>query len=263
MSKNVGPAADVGIPNFRDVGGHATAAGTRVRAGLLFRSVALDRASEEDLEVLARVGLRRVFDLRTPDEQVRFPDRVPRGAELVPLDVLADEGEADFGSVAAHLREPERYTHTGTEAEMVGFNVATYRDLVRLDSARRAYRALFGSLADGGVPALVHCTGGKDRTGWAVAALLLLLGVSEADVMVDYLASHAPVRALFAPTIEQFVERGGELPVIEAMLSARPDYLRSAIDTVALDHGSIEAYFSEGLDLDDKAQTRLRDTFLE
>ena len=262
MSATGDQAVVVSVPNYRDAGGHAAANGARVRTGLLDRSVALDRVSDEDLATLERAGLRTVFDLRTTDEQARFPDRLPNGAELVSLDVLADEGEADYGSVAAHLRDPERFTHTGTEADMVGFNIATYRDLVRLESARGAYRAFFGSLADGGAPALVHCTGGKDRTGWAVAALLLLLGVSEADVMADYLTSHAPVRALFAPTIDEFVERGGELPVIEAMLSARPDYLRSALDTVAADHGSIEAYFSEALGLDAAVQARLRDAFL-
>ena len=262
MSAPGDQAVVVSVPNFRDVGGHATADGVRVRTGLLYHSVALDRVSDDDLSTLACAGLRTVFDLRTPHEQSRFPDRLPTSAELVSLDVLADEGEADYGSVAAHLRDPERYTRTGTEAEMVGFNVATYRDLVRLDSARRAYRAFFESMADGSGPALVHCTGGKDRTGWAVAALLLLLGVSESDVMADYLASHAPVRALFAPTIDEFVERGGELRVIEAMLGARPEYLRSALDTVAADHGSIEAYFSEALRLDAEVQDRLRDSFL-
>src|SRR5690606_41310918 len=55
----------------------------------------------------------------------------------------------------------------------------TYRNLVRLDSAREAYGRLFGELARIEEPVLFHCTAGKDRTGWAAAALLTLLRRSE------------------------------------------------------------------------------------
>ena len=253
----------IGIPNFRDVGGHETAGGAPVRAGRLFRSVALDRVSDEDLVALERLGLRTIFDLRTREEQARYPDRLPHGATLVSLDVLPDQRAADYGAVAAHLREPESHTRGGSASDMERFNVASYRDLVRLGCARAAYHAFFERLADGGAPALVHCTGGKDRTGWAVAALLLLLGVDEDAIMADYLASHEAVRARFAPMIDDFVARGGERSVIEAMLSAKPAYLRAAIDTMAQDYGSIESYFSTGLGLDDAVPARLRTAFLE
>lgn len=259
------PASDglATVANFRDVGGHETGDGRRIRTGLLYRSVALDRVSGADLETLRGLGLVAVFDLRTPHEQEQYPDRLPPGARLVTLDVLADTGEADYSSVAAHLREPERFAGSMTAQDMLDFNVATYRDLVRLPSARRAYQAFFRDLALDGSPALVHCTGGKDRTGWAVASLLLLLGVDEVTIMADYIASNEPVRELFTPIIDGFVARGGELGVVEAMLSAQPAFLRSALDTVAQDHGSIEGYFSDGLGLDASTLDGLRTGFLE
>ena len=48
----------------------------------------------------------------------------------------------------------------------------------------------------GGV--LIHCTAGKDRAGWITAALLRA-GVSDADVLADYLRSNEaipPLRAI-------------------------------------------------------------------
>ena len=262
MSSPVGDGLE-SVANFRDAGGHRTADGVAVRRGRLFRSVALDRVSEADLETLRDLGLVAIFDLRTPHEQEQYPDQLPPGARLVKLDVLADTGEADYSSVAAHLREPEHFTGNMTAQDMVDFNVATYRDLVRLPSARRAYRAFFQELATDDSPALVHCTGGKDRTGWAVASLLLLLGVDEATIMADYVASNDPVRELFAPVIDGFVSRGGELDVVEAMFSAQPAFLRSALDTVAQDHGSIESYFSDGLGLDAATLDALQTGLLE
>ncbi len=63
-----------------------------MRTGLLYRSVALDRASEADLAALAGLGVLAVYDLRTAMEQERRPDRLPAGARHVPLDLLVDFG---------------------------------------------------------------------------------------------------------------------------------------------------------------------------
>ena len=67
----------------RDVGGHRTVDGRRVKMGQLYRSVALDVASEADLTALANLGIRSVFDLRTSAERRRRPDRVgPRRRDV-------------------------------------------------------------------------------------------------------------------------------------------------------------------------------------
>ncbi|SOC47343.1 tyrosine phosphatase family protein [Rhizobium subbaraonis] len=56
--------------------------------------------------------------------------------------------------------------------------VRGYRDLVSLPSALEGYKMFFHTLADGALrPLLFHCTTGKDRTGWAAAVLLTVLGV--------------------------------------------------------------------------------------
>ena len=61
---------------------------------------------------------------------------------------------------------------------MTSIRTEHFRDFVRLPSARRAYGRLFRDLArDDHRPAPVHCSTGKDRTGWAAAAFLLLMGV--------------------------------------------------------------------------------------
>ena len=66
-----------------------------MRTGQLYRSVALDRVSDDDLAMITDLGIRTVFDLRTTMERERSPDRLPAGADHVPLDILADSGEAD------------------------------------------------------------------------------------------------------------------------------------------------------------------------
>ena len=251
------------IPNFRDTGGHETRDGSRVRARLLYRSVALDRASDDDLAALADLGVATVFDLRTALEQERRPDRLPAGAELVPLDVLAGSGEADPAVVFALMQDPPRASVELADGGTDRFYMASYRDMVRLPSARASYGHFYRALAQDGGASLVHCTTGKDRTGWAVAALLLFLGVRADLVMREYLLSDAEIRAAFEPVVEDFVARGGSRGVIEPMMSVRPGFLDAALDAIHADHGSIEAYFSDGLGLDTATSDVLRAKFLE
>ena len=49
-------------------------------------------------------------------------------------------------------------------------------------------------LAQGDEPALLHCNGGKDRTGVTVAVLMTLLGASRQDVYREYLLSNRVLR---------------------------------------------------------------------
>lgn len=251
------------VPNFRDAGGRRTRDGAVVHSGLLYRSVALDAASDEDLRALSNLGVRAVFDLRTGMEQTRRPDRLPTGARHVSIDLLVDSGEADPAALFALMDDPPR-----ASAELGGggthrFYLATYRDLVRLGSAREGFARLYRSLADrSATPALVHCTTGKDRTGWAVAALQLFLGVPEADVVDEYMASDREVRRAFAHVVDAFVARGGAREVIEPLMSVQPGFLQAALEAVREDYGSINAYFSEGLGLGDGELANLRDAFL-
>jgi protein-tyrosine phosphatase len=249
----------VGIPNFRDVGGHATEDGGKVRTGVLYRSVALDQASEADLEALSTLGIRTVFDLRTAIERQRRPDRLPADAKHIALDLLVDSGEADPAAVFALMEDPPRASRELADGGTERFYLATYRDMIRLRSARAGYAALLRALAQAETsPALVHCTTGKDRTGWVVAAILLFLGVHHDDVVRDYLVSDLQIRRAFGHVVEAFVARGGARAVIEPLMSVQVGYLDAALGVMHDEYGTVERYFSEGLGLDAETLRTLR-----
>ena len=170
-----------GLPDLRDVGGRRTPGG-RVRARALYRAGGLSGLAGPDAADLARLGIRTVYDLRTADERAERPGHVPRGARCVAPDVLRDAS-----GLARTLCDPTAPPAVVEHA---------YRQLVALPSALDAYKRLFHELAQRPHrPALLHCTTGADRTGWAAAALLLLLGVGDEDVMADYLLVPTPLRA--------------------------------------------------------------------
>ena len=112
------------------------------------------------------------------------------------------------------------------------------------------------------LPALFHCTTGKDRTGWAAAALLTLLGVPKDVVMEDYLRSNDYILPAYKKTIDAFVDAGGDSTIPLAIMGVKKEYLNAAFDEMQTKYGTIEIYFSEGLGLDASKQKALRDVFL-
>lgn len=252
------------IPNLRDVGGHLAIDGRRVRSGLLYRSVDLCGLDDAATAWLAGLGLRTVFDLRTASERARRPSYPPAGAHTVALDVLAGSDQADPAAFYDLMRDPPRASAELADGASERFFAATYRDFVQLASARGAFAELYRALAHEDTrPALVHCTSGKDRTGWAVAALLAFLGVPRDAVMEEYLRSNAEIRAAYGFVIDDFVNRGGDQRVIEPLMSARPAYLECAFEEVERSYGDLDAYFRVGLGLEVETLDALAAAFLE
>jgi len=252
------------VPNLRDVGGHPTRDGRVVRTGLLYRSGALPRLDGVDGEAFARLGIRRVYDLRGARERDHAPDRLPPGTAYVVGDVLAGWSEGGPDRVFAWFEDPAaaRRELGGGGADALW--TEQYRQLVTLPSARAAYGRLFREVAAAeNRPALVHCSGGKDRTGWAVAALLLLLDVARDAVMADYLRSNGSRDdPAVAAMLEALVERGGEPELWRPIFTAEPHYLEAALEEVRIAFGSIEAYFADGLAVDAATRDALRAAFI-
>lgn len=132
--------------------------------------------------------------------------------------------------------------------------------MVLSPGAAAAYRAFLETAADPGArPVLFHCTAGKDRTGWAAAVLLMLLGAPRATVRSDFLAVNRSVRAAFAPYVAKFLDGGGDPAVAAAIIEVRPRYLDVALDAMDERWGGLDGYVRNGLRLPDAALERLRD----
>ncbi|GAA2104010.1 tyrosine-protein phosphatase [Kitasatospora saccharophila] len=217
-------------PNFRDLGGYRTADGRWVKLGQVYRSDDLSKLTDEDLAKLRRLGVRTVFDLRTPAERQAAPDRLPAGAKAITANVL---GAADTG----------QFNVTSPQAA-VDMMVLGERTMVSADSARAAYAQLLGAADDRGA-VLFHCTAGKDRTGWGAAALLTALGVPQETVRADYLASNTYRAQANAAALAQLPP--AYQAVYQPLLDVRPEYLAAGFDEVKTRYGSFDAYLKKGL----------------
>jgi protein-tyrosine phosphatase len=189
----------VGACNFRDLGGYPTVDGRFTRWERLFRSDTLHELTQDDLEVLRRIGLNSVIDLRTATEL----ERTGRGA-------LAEEPIAYLH--ASVLRE-EGGESAATPAP-VGDDLAE-RYFWYLDVGREAFVNALTLAADPvHQPLVFHCAAGKDRTGVLAALILDILGVERSTIVADY--------ALTATRMELIVARLRRDPVWGTYVAENP-----------------------------------------
>ena len=239
------------VANFRDLGGHRTRDGRRVRPGRLYRSGHLGHATERDVEILASLGLRRVFDFRT-ETDIAFDgrDRLPPGVEHVQLPMPDPAVGDDIRSMieSSGPNALEDLFGSGRAEAMMERSAA---GLVR--ERRRPYAGFLAALAEpDAVPALFHCSAGKDRAGWAASIVLLALGVDEGEVVEQILdrTRRSSDRELWSELLR---------PVIEVRLS----YVEASFEAVHTEWGGIEGYLREGLGIADAQREQLRENLLE
>ena len=251
------------VPNLRDIGGYPTRDGGAVARGLVYRSDAFIGMSAEDIKKIAPLGLKNDYDLRVTAEVKAAPDALPANVRHHLLNVMADVNPAGSPDINALLRQPKEANVVLGDGKVEALFIQGYRQFITLPSANRAYRKLFISLADDkNLPAVFHCASGKDRTGWAAAALLTLLGVAKETVMADYMRTNEYTLPQSASVIDGFVAAGGDRAISEAVIGVKPAYLEASFDEMQKRYGTIEAYFAKGLGIDAAGQKALRDRFL-
>jgi protein-tyrosine phosphatase len=171
-----------GTLNFRELGGIPVTGG-HIRSGVLFRSDHLNDVLPIGADAMAALGLRHVFDFRLPIERDRQPSKLPSGVAVSHL------ATGDLSSAEDMVAKIPKML---TGAEPIA--PADWWDENYVDMLSRA-KDMFVTLAQGlagtdSVPALFHCTGGKDRTGMATMILLHTFGAADDVIIDDFLATN-------------------------------------------------------------------------
>ena len=208
-----------GCVNVRDLGGLTTEDGGATRFGAVVRADSRAHLSEAGWQALLDYGVSRIVDLRRDDELADDPPRALE-VDVVHVSLMAGIEPGDEGWAA--VREAAE-----AAPDLLGAHVVFYD--AALERCRPPIAAALAAVADAPPGAVVvHCVGGKDRTGLVAALLLRLCGVSLAAVDEDYAATDGRLAPLFGPE------------VAEAPAGA----MATALDRLEQRHGSVEAYLA-------------------
>jgi protein-tyrosine phosphatase len=235
-----------GCVNFRDLGGYPTGDGHQVGWRRLFRADGLHRLSADDQRRLIDLGVSTVIDLRTVDEaeqRGRFPvEQVPvRFVDLPLTDVLPSTEELPSWAESSYVAS--RYV------EMVDRGAP---------ALSRAFEVL-GSA--GSLPAVFHCSAGKDRTGVLSALILAFVGVPDRTIVEDYALSAAAMMRLLEHLKAEYPDSVAEVERhAPAVLQVMPETMEEFLTAIVSRHGSYEG-LAEWLGVAD-AVARLRQAVL-
>jgi protein-tyrosine phosphatase len=226
-----------GAVNMRDLGGYRCDGGRRMRWGRLYRSDGLARLTPADLAAVEEMDLKLICDLRTRPEAAQAPDRLPHGSA---------SGYLALPVVLGRLSPRDAFNRI--ENGDVGWLTEDFmRDGYRraLESHAREWGLLFERLADPAqLPALFHCSAGKDRTGIFAALVLLAMGVSEATVIHDHQLSNGYI-ADFQKRIRKRIRSFGVDPDrLMPYLTAPPDAIASLIAHIGDRYGDAAGYLN-------------------
>ena len=253
-----------GAWNFRDV---AETAG--LRPGRFFRSSELSRLDDGGRDLVRRLGITDVADLRSPREvERRGPGQVPDDVvvHLLPFpDLSAIEEDSP------HEKAFERMSETGTDESVAAaagrYMTEEYQRFPTLPGSRRAVARVVSLLADER-PVITHCFAGKDRTGFTVAVVLEAIGVGRDTILADYLRSNDAVPQLRSRLLEMMENRASdrvtpeaitfaEARLTEEVLGVREEYLDAARRSIDENYGSLRGYLdAAGVSADDVAALR-------
>jgi protein-tyrosine phosphatase len=233
-----------GCLNARDLGGHPTEDGGETQFRRVVRSDSLRHLSDEGWRALVDYGVGRIVDLRYHSELADDPrDRIEVDVVHVPL---SGDSYEDLAEVDELL--PDVYDHVGRTRTF-------YLELLERFSDRFAQAILAIADAPPG-PVVVHCVGGKDRTGLVCALLLRLAGVAPEAVAADYAESEANLGAWLTDWVEAADDE--EERAARAAIAATPaDAMLGVLDELDRRHGGVQGYLAAA-GVDDERLERLR-----
>ena len=230
-----------GCLNARDLGGYPTADGRETRWGRVVRSDNLTPLSEAGREALVAYGVRSIIDLRLPSELAEFPDP------------FAEPGTHGVAYTNVSFVDP-----AAGPLEVLTSLVADYARLLdRFAASVAAVMTAVANAPEGGV--LIHCMGGKDRTGLISALLLALVDVPRETIGEDYALTAECLR----PLEEEWLENGpGDRAERERILvtyAPLAEVMTEVLDSLDERYGGVESYLRQaGVSAEDVSRLRKR-----
>lgn len=244
--------------NFRDIGGARTEHGSVVRSGRLYRMGKLYRLSGEEQQFLEHLDFTDIIDLRSESERAAQPDTELQHARNHHIDLSAGRLGLE------HVTDLYRKAASDPDSvDAVRYIIDSYRDLP--EACAQQVREVIELIAENADPRLlIHCAGGKDRTGFLTAVLLGAVGVPDEAIIADYMRSVRPrehTQEVLQRYLARFREYGISIPPEVALpfLTVDESSILAVVETVKEAYGGFYGYVHERVGCSDGTIAELRD----
>lgn len=239
-----------GAYNVRDLGGYETSDGRQTRWRTLFRAADIHALSPSAQSTLVDAGVRTVIDLRGSQELTEASSvfKEMSGIQYRPHNMTGDALINSWGTIPVPADSSIR--------------LSTMYSTV-LDERGDMVKSILETVSQpGALPAVFHCTAGKDRTGVLAAVLLGIAGVPRERIVEDYALS---ARFLYgSSTVPPDGSGANEFPPFEdyQAMWCPPAAMGITLDHLESKYGGIEAY-TKNIGVDDATLSRVREALVE
>lgn len=247
--------------NFRDIGGLPTKDGRMMKTGILFRSGELSRLSKNDLKKFNQLNIKSICDLRTLNEQKSKISRLQSNTKVQVLKISIHDKSREFTLL-------EFFKFLVTKSNSINFE-DIMKDMYKhmASEISEEIKQIIIFLSDQrNLPALIHCTGGKDRTGFISAVIQLFAGVPYKIVMDDYLFSNQLI-AVPMKKKEKFIQWASLFRVppehIKPILEVREEYLEEAYSNILNQYGDMESFLKLACKIPEYNLKRFQELIIE
>ncbi|QRF85293.1 tyrosine-protein phosphatase [Bacillus altitudinis] len=233
------------LANFREVGGLQTTDQMVIKQGMIYRSADLSRLTKQDILTFSTLGIQTICDLRTSSERKSHPPKIMEHDKIVHIPMQPDSMMPSKWTMFRMLiAEGKSLSFTPIMKEV-------YQSM--LYERKKEIQQLFTLLSDEkNYPLMLHCTSGKDRTGFLSALIQLAAGVPVHNVLSEYMRSNEGVKMLVKRQ-ERFVRMMSLYRVskeqIQPLLGVQQDYLEDVLNEMMDTYGNAERYLVEACDV--------------
>lgn len=233
------------LANFREVGGLQTTDQMVIKQGMIYRSADLSRLTKQDILTFSTLGIQTICDLRTSSERKSHPPKIMEHDKIVHIPMQPDSMMPSKWTMFRML------IAEGKSLSFTPIMKDVYQSM--LYERKKEIQQLFTLLSDEkNYPLMLHCTSGKDRTGFLSALIQLAAGVPVHTVLSEYMRSNEGVKMLVKRQ-ERFVRMMSLYRVskeqIQPLLGVQQDYLEDVLNEMMDTYGSAERYLLEACDI--------------
>lgn len=223
--------------NFRDLGGIKNKDGKYIKWGKVFRGDELNNLTEDDLNYLSSIPIISIVDFRSEEEIKNAPDKNPVSLKknyAFSINPGSQSAMTDFD-----FYDFSKITENQADSFMISLNKLLVIDSVSINRYKDFFKLLQN---EDDIPLLFHCTAGKDRTGMGSALFLYSLNVDEDIIFNNYLDSNEFLESKYSGLKTKY-------PQLSAFFEVKPEFLKAGIDQIKKDHGTVENYLIQVLDV--------------
>ena len=172
-----------GVVNFRELGGIPTVNGKVIKRGYFYRCGELGGMKDKQKAQFDKLNIANIFDYRDKDE---IQDSVDYTSNAFYRHIPAI---TDTKGMPMIPKQVKKYVIKVTEEEALSAAKHFSETYSEVPFGSEAYGETFNAINEF-KPILFHCTAGKDRTGIFAALLLKTLGVSDDEIIKDFMLSN-------------------------------------------------------------------------